>query len=66
MACRILIQHAIVTASIELAHACHGNLERVAALSRSRIHKLGNRNLTANIIPGSAIVLAHQHVFVKP
>lgn len=66
MARRVLIQHTIVATLIELAHACHGNLERVAAISRSLIHKLGNRDFTPNIMPGSAVVLAHQHVFVKP
>ena len=66
MARGILIQHTIVATPIELAHACHGNLERVAAISRSLIHKLRNRDLTPNIMPGSAIVLTHQHVLVKP
>ena len=66
MARGVLIQHTIVAAPVKLPHARHGDLERVAALGRSLINKLGNRNLTANIVPGSAVVLAHQHVFVKP
>lgn len=66
MARRILVQHTVVAASVKLTYARHSNLERVATIGRSLIHKLGNRNLSANIMPGSAIVLAHQHVFVKP
>ena len=66
MARGILIQHAIVATSVKLAHARHDNLERVAALGRSLIHKLGNQDLAPNIIPGSAVVLVNQHIFVKP
>lgn len=66
MARGILVKHAIVATSVKLAHARHGNLERVAALSRSLIYQLGNRNLAPNSMPGCTIVLAHQHVLIKP
>ena len=66
MARGVLVKHAIVATSVKLAHARHGNLERVAALSRSLIYQLGNRNLAPNSMPGCTIVLAHQHVLIKP
>ena len=66
MARGILIQHTIVATRVKLIHTRHGNLERIAAIGRGLVHKLRDSNLTPNIVPSSTVVLAHQHIFIKP